>query len=340
MTKRKKTIRLPDALKKNEGQTNNGRELPTKGVFVFLLLPNYSLLALSSAVEVLRAANRLSRSEIYSWQLVSADGGSYPSSGGLALSTETLDRPITDITHLVICGGDGSDSLRDTKTLSFVREHARRAKLSGAISDGSYLAARTGIFDGYKSTIHWQCYDGYVEQNPDLEITRQIYEIDRDRFSCAGGNAAFDLFLQLVERDYGRHLSLEIAENFVHSDIRPQVSPQRLNPSFKFAASSPRLSGIIEHMEQNLETPLSLPELAKLVDITARQMDRIFQQYVGESPSKFYIDLRVRRAAHLLRQTNLAISEIAVACGFASSSHLAKHFQRIWRMSPREYRIL
>ncbi len=315
-------------------------ELPVTGRFVFLLLPNYSLLGLSSAVEVLRAANRLSRAEIYSWQLVSDDSGLYPSSGGLALPTDPLESAIKGITHLVICGGDGSENLTDPRTLSFVREQARRAKLSGAISDGSYLAARAGIFDGYRSTIHWQCHDGYVEQNPDLDITRQIYEIDRDRFSCAGGSAAFDLFLQLVERDYGRHLSLEIAENFLHTDIRPQVSPQRLNPSFKFAASSPRLSGIIEHMEENLEIPLPLPKLAAHVGITTRQMDRIFKQYVGESPSKFYVGLRVRRAAYLLRQTNLSISEISVACGFASTSHLSKHFQRVWRMSPRQYRTL
>ncbi|MFD2207020.1 GlxA family transcriptional regulator [Kiloniella antarctica] len=314
--------------------------LPVTGHFVFLLLPNYSLLALSSAVEVLRAANRLSRAEIYSWQLLSSEGGLYASSGGLALPTDPIHETTPAITHLVICGGDGSENLTDPSTLSFVREEARKARLSGAISDGSYLAARAGIFDGYRSTIHWQCHDGYVEQNPELNITRQIYEIDRDRFSCAGGAAAFDLFLQLVERDYGRHLSLEIAENFVHSDIRPQVSPQRLNPAYKFAASSPKLSGIIQHMEQNLETPVSLPKLAEYVGITPRQMDRIFQQYVGESPSKFYIGLRVRRAAYLLRQTSLPISEISFACGFASSSHFARHFQKIWRMSPRQYRTL
>ena len=306
--------------------------------FVFLLLPNYSLLGLSAAVEVLRVANRMAGATLYSWQMMSYEGGLFSSSGDIKLDTSPMGEITPQISKFVICGGDGSENLTDAKTVSFVRKQARYAEMSGAISDGSYLAAHAGLFDGYRSTIHWQCHDGYVEKNPTLEVTRKIYEIDRDRFSCAGGVAAFDLFLKLVEQDHGRNLSLSIAENAVVGDMRPQESGQRLNPSFKFAANNPHLGRVMEAMEQHLENPISVKTLAGNEGITLRQLGRLFNQHTGETPSQFYMGLRVRRAAYLLRQTGMSVEEISVACGFASSSHLAKNFQRTWGVNPRDYR--
>ncbi|MTI11014.1 GlxA family transcriptional regulator [Curvivirga aplysinae] len=307
----------------------------------FYLLPNYSLLALTSAVEALRVANKKANSDLYSWELVSNHGGLFASSGGVELFTIAISKIDKDqkLDRFIICGGDGSEHLSDEITLNFVRHQTRQSFMAGAISDGSYLAAKAGVFDGYRSTIHWECHDGYVEQNPDLEVTRQIYEIDRERFSCAGGSAAFDLFLKLVEMDHGRHLSLEIAENSVVADIRSEGSRQRMNPSYKFAAANPHIGNVIDKMERHLENPLSIQVLADEEGISVRQLGRIFHQYVGDSPIQFYMELRIRRAAKLLRQTTMSIDEVSIACGFASSSHLAKNFKKIWKVSPREYRI-
>lgn len=311
--------------------------------FIFYLLPNYSLLGFSSAVEVLRVANRKANLALYSWDLVSDEGGLFPSSAGVEMNSISMSDALSKVSsssgfRFVICGGDGTENLTDSKTLSWVSKMTQSAESAGAISDGSYLAAKAGIFTGYKSTIHWQCYDGYVEKNPSLDITHKIFEIDRDRFSCAGGAAAYDLFLSIVQKDHGRHLSLEIAENSVVGDIRSQDSRQQLNPSFKYGASTPHLGNVIDVMEQHLEQPISLQKIAQQENITLRQLGRIFQEHVGEPPSHFYMGLRIRRAAVLLRQTTLSVDEISIACGFASSSHLAKNFKKIWFVTPREYR--
>lgn len=313
----------------------------------FILVPGFSLMAFSSAIEALRAANLTAGRRLYRWSLWSESGGAVPSSGEIPVPTEAVPteaqadsgRITGDLPAVgVLCGGDRTHTLTAPRMVAWLRALAQRGRTVGSISDGAFLLARAGLFDGHRSTIHWQCFDAYRERFPHLDARITLYEIDGKRFSCAGGTAALDLFLHLIAEEHGRSLAFAVAENYVRETIREEAAPQRLSPAFRYGARDGRLGRVILLMQETLERPLTIAALAEQAGTSAKAVDRLFQRHVGVSPHAFYLGLRVQRAAHLLRQTELSVEEIAYASGFASSSHLARHFRQRMGVSPLHYK--
>ncbi|WP_458576284.1 helix-turn-helix domain-containing protein [Aliamphritea spongicola] len=100
----------------------------------------------------------------------------------------------------------------------------------------------------------------------------------------------------------------------------------------------PKLVDIIELMEANLEEPIELDELARFVDVSRRQLERMFHKYLNCSPSRYYLKLRLDRARQLLKQSSMSIVEIASACGFVSTPHFSRCYRKHIGISPRDER--
>ena len=312
----------------------------------FALVPGFSLLALACAVDALRAANLVLGRTAYEWRL-SADLGDPPvedsvtSSSHIRLPAAPLaDRHASGAAPdlIAVVGGERSHDY-DSPALggSLARAAGRGARI-GSISDGAFPVAAAGMFDGYRSTIHWKCLDAYRERFPGLDIRNSIYEIDRNRFSCAGGTTSLDLMLTFVMEAHGAKTASLVAENYVHDRIREAAQEQHVTAAIRMAGRSRPLAEAILVMERHLEDPLPVDRIADTVALSARQLTRLFRSRLGRPPGRFYLDLRIDRAASLLRQTGMSVSEIAVGCGFQSASHLGRHLKRRHGTTPGQWR--
>ncbi|MBN9273381.1 MAG: helix-turn-helix domain-containing protein, partial [Mesorhizobium sp.] len=96
---------------------------------------------------------------------------------------------------------------------------------------------------------------------------------------------------------------------------------------------------VISIMELHLEQTLTIPELCRKVDISQRQLDRLFKQYVGKPPALYYRDIRLDRARGLVTQTDMLMSEIAIASGFSSQVHFSRAYRERFGLSPRSDRV-
>jgi transcriptional regulator GlxA family with amidase domain len=307
--------------------------------FAFLLLPRFAMLAFSAAVEPLRAANLLSGRELYTWRILSADGRPAVCSNGAMVSAEggpTDDAPYDTI---VVCGGVDAHRFQDAATLAWLRASARRGAQVGAISDGSFVLARAGLLEGRRCTIHWNCLDAFMETFPDLDVKRELYEIDRNRFTCSGGTASLDLMLGMIENDHGHGLAVQVADQFLHDRIRANDDRQRLSLRVRVGAAHPKLLEAVQLMEDNLEEPLSRMELARRIGVSSRQLERLFQKYLGMTPSGYYVELRLLRAHMLLSHSSLSVMEVGLACGFVSASHFTKRYRERFNRTPRLTRM-
>lgn len=303
----------------------------------FVLVPRFSLVAFACALDALRGANQALSRIYYTWSVASADGKTHASTSLIPLGAVPLDSdPQPDV--VVVCGGDSSHTYNDPTLNNWLHEQAKRECRIGAISDGSYVVAAAGLFDGVTSTIHWKCLDAYRERFPDLDIKPAIMEISQNRFSCAGGTSSLDLMLHFVREEHGSEIASQIAENYFHDTIRDRSREQHLTNAYRIAARNPLLADALLLMENHLESRLSITDIAKLLKLSRRQLDRIFQRDLGQTPRDHYRNLRLTRASGLLMQTGMSVSEIAVACGFQSASHLSKHFQTRFGLSPGRYR--
>jgi transcriptional regulator GlxA family with amidase domain len=303
-------------------------------IFVFLLVPGLSMMSLASAIEPLRALNRLCGREAYQWRLASLDGSPVAASNGLAIPALPEEAATSGADYLFVCGGLHVQPAEERRYLALLRRAARRGAALGSLSTGTFLLARAGLLQGYRCTVHWESKPAFQEEFPDLLCTGKIYEIDGDRLTSSGGTAAMDMMLHLIADRHGRDLALSVANQFHHERIRGEEDDQRGGRLETLAHLPAKLRAAIEAMQRRIEDPMPLPEVARRVGLSSRQLERLFLRHVRTTPLRYYMQLRVERARELLLYSDKPLIEIAVSSGFASASHFAAWYKRSFGVRP------
>lgn len=309
---------------------------PTR-TFGFLVLPNFTTIGLASAVETLRMANLAARHPLYRTVLIAASLEPVVASNGMRVLPDhsLADAPALDA--LFVVGANPIDRSRSgTRPLiDWLRQLARQRLPLGGICTGSYLLAKAELLDGYRCTIHWEDLQTLQEHFPDIIISSQLFELDRDRFTCSGGVAAMDMMLQLVARQGGGQvIAAKAAELLLCDRVRNERERQRVPLRTLLGSAQPKLSQVVAIMEANLEEPLGLEELASLNEVTVRQLERLFHKHLQRTPSQYYLELRLSRARELLLRSDVQVREVALACGFSSPAHFSKSYSRFFGLSP------
>ena len=306
----------------------------------FLLVADFSLIAFASAIEPLRLANRAMGRELYRWRLLSIDGQPVIASGGMMVHVDGAARDLDRLKVLIVCSGIDVQRNTDEKLIALLRRASRQGTMIGAVCTGSFALARAGLLQDRRCTIHWENIGGFSEEFPELELSADLFEIDRDRFTCSGGIASLDMMLHLIGRQHGQKLATDISEQVIHDRIREPHSHQRMELRSRLGISHPKLLAVINDMENNIEEPLSQTELADMATLSTRQLERLFRKYLSSTPTRYYLNLRLQCANQLLAQTSMSILSVALACGFVSASHFSKCYRERYGKTPRAERML
>ncbi len=299
-----------------------------------VLVPEFTMMPVTSAIEPLRLANRLAEKQLYKWTLHSVDGQPVAASSGIITMTNGDLESIPPDAAVIVCGGINIQHHTDKRLLSWLRKTSRKGVDIGAVCTGAHVLAEAGLLDGYRCTIHWENLPGFTEAFPDIDVTGGLFEIDEDRFTSAGGTTALDMMLSLITNQHGPDMAAQVAETILHSPIRHHSENQRLSLPARIGARHPKLVAIIEKMEENLEDPLSPSFLAKQAGLSTRQLERLFRRYLDRSPKRYYLELRLKKARSLLLQTDMSVINVALACGFSSPSHFSKCYRAYYGRTP------
>ncbi|MGA9365875.1 MAG: GlxA family transcriptional regulator, partial [Steroidobacteraceae bacterium] len=249
--------------------------------FGFLTLRHFSMIAFTNAIEPLRMANYLAREEIYRWSVYSLGGEPVEASNGLAVApTSRLDEsPAVDV--LFVCGGVDVPHAVDERLVQLLRRLARERMNLGALCTGAYALAKAGLLDGYRCAIHWENLWGLHETFPRIVFTPDLFVVDRDRCTCTGGIAPLDMILHLITPRIGRTLAAGISEQFIVERIRHSKDRQRIPIAARLGACHPAITQAAALMEANIEEPLTLEELARMTEVSQRQLQRLFHRSLG-----------------------------------------------------------
>ena len=144
--------------------------------------------------------------------------------------------------------------------------------------------------------------------------------------------------LDLIGRKHGSALASAISEQFVVGRIRQRSDRQRMEIAARYGVHNRKLIQVISAMEQHMEDPLTPADLAQEIGVTRRQLERLFSSALKDTPTHFYLQLRLNRARELLLQTDMTITSICVACGFESPSHFSRTYRARFGSSPRRDR--
>ena len=302
--------------------------------FIFVLLDNFTLLCFSAALESLRIANRMAGRDLYNWRIVGEGGDVVYCSAGTGFQVDgDLDELNRDDV-MMICGGIDVQAATTKRLLSWLRREARKGVPIAGLCTAAYTLAKAGLLDGKKATIHWENQDSFAEEFQEVELTKSVFVVDEKRLTTAGGTSSIDLMLKLIADDHGEELANSVADQLIYSSIRTDQDSQRLSVPTRIGVRHPKLSLVIQIMEQNIEEPISPSILAKDVGMSTRQLERLFRRYLNRSPKRYYMELRLQKARNLLMQTDMSVINVALACGFASPSHFSKCYRAHYDTTP------
>ena len=320
------------SLSRSATQTRQEVDKPKR--FVFVLLDNFTLLCFSAALESLRIANRMAGRELYAWHIIGEGGDVAVCSAG---TTFKLDADLDELSRddvVMICGGIDVQAATTKKLLGWLRREARKGVPVAGLCTAAYSLAKAGLLDGKRATIHWENQDSFAEEFQEVELTKSVFVIDDKRLTTAGGTSSIDLMLKLIADEHGEDLANAVADQLIYSSIRTDQDTQRLSVPTRIGVRHPKLSQVIQIMEQNIEEPISPSLLAKDVGMSTRQLERLFRRYLNRSPKRYYMELRLQKARNLLMQTDMSVINVALACGFASPSHFSKCYRAHYDTTP------
>jgi Transcriptional regulator containing an amidase domain and an AraC-type DNA-binding HTH domain len=306
--------------------------------FYFLLLPGFSSMGFISAIEPLRVANRF-RGELYRWHVLSCGGAPcWRATVCRSMPKAGLRHLKPGATLLVVAGFDPLTHVTPA-LIQWLRRLDNDGVTLGGIDTGSVVLAQAGLLDGYRLTLHWEALEAFKESYPRLHVTQELFEIDRQRITCAGGTASIDLMLDLIAQAYGPELAIQVSEQFVLGRIRQRKDHQRMQVASRYGIHNKKLVQVIGEMEQHSEPPLSTAQLALGINVTRRQLERLFRLHLNDTPRNFYLGLRLEKARQLLRQTDMSVLDISIACGFESPSYFTRSYRARFTCAPRQDRV-
>lgn len=307
-------------------------------VAIFVPLPGFSMLSFAAALDPLRSANRMCGRDYYKWLVASQDGSPVTASNGLALQVDdALQRmPPADLT-LAFLGVD-LDPPGAQEVMPELRRRARNGEGIGGVSAGPWVLARAGLLDGYRCTVHWEYRAAFARLAHRAIVTDAPFEVDRNRYTSGGGTASIDMMLHLIEGDLGHATMRAVANQLQHERQRSNADRQRPSTEPDLTGKPDSVRQIVRLMADHIEEPLSTLELAAHVGLSVRQIERLFQRYVKQTPSEYYIALRLSHARELLIQTDGTVLEVAISTGFASQSHFAQSYRAAFGCNPSEER--
>ena len=300
---------------------------------VFLLVPKFSMIALYGAVEPLRVANRFAGAA-FSWRFISADGQAVSASNDIPVSVTGGLKDAGTPAMAVICSSYEPEAGITRLVLNAVRKLARAGVLMAGIDTGPFLLAEAGVLDGYRATCHWETLPAFRENYPQVQATEALYEIDRDRMTCAGGAAAIDMMLDWIGRLAGPGLAVTVADQLVHFRVLEGREQARVPARMRYGTDDSRLLAILAAMEEQSEEPIAAKRLAAIGGVSARQMERLFHDRLKARPMEIYRRLRLEKAERLLTYSRMNIRDVALACGFSSPSLFSRAFKSRYGKAP------
>lgn len=310
---------------------------PTTRRFTFLLLDRFTMLPFAAALDSLRLANKMAGTRLYDWRLIGPQGDFAACSNGSQIRLDGGlgdDIAVTRDEVVIVCGGDDITAQASRPVLAWLRRQARTGAVLGAVCTGAHILARAGLLDGRRATIHWENHDSFSETFPEVQLHRQVFVDDGSRLTAGGGTSSIDMMLHRIGQTHGPDLASQIADQMLHTAIRTGRDHQRLSITTRIGIRHPRLAAVVARIEANLESPVSPSKLAEDAGMSTRQLERLFMRYLNRSPKRYYLEARLGRARQLLLNTDLPLIEIAIACGFSSSSHFSKCYRDRYGTSP------
>jgi transcriptional regulator GlxA family with amidase domain len=313
--------------------------------FGIVLLPNFTLTAFSGFVDLLRLAGDegdLSRPVRCAWSILGESLIPVRASCGIQVTPWTTFEEAGQLDYVVVVGGllhSGSSASR--ATLQFIRDSSETSATLVGMCTGAFALMQAEVMTGYRLCVSWFHYWDFIERFPQADernlVADRLFVIDRRRITCSGGRASIDVAAAILLRHFDATIVRKALRILLVDDADKGNAPQPAPPGLR-PATHPKVKRAILLMEQHIGQPLSLGELAHRLEMSVRQLERLFNSEMDTTPLTYGRQLRLRTAAWLLTSSDRTVTEIASSCGFSDASHFGREFKKEYGEAPNAFR--
>jgi AraC family carnitine catabolism transcriptional activator len=304
---------------------------------VFLLVPRFSMIALYSALEPLRVANRFG-GELFRWRFCSLDGEAITASNGIPVSVDGAIGSAGRPNLVIVCSSYEHERAMTPAMRSVLRRLGGAGVWLGGLDTGPILLADAGLLDRRRATCHWETLGAMREDYPRVEVTDALYEIDGARLTASGGTAPLDMMIDWIGVLHGQPLAMRVADTLVHARYGGDPGGARISARTRFGTDDAHVLAAISAMEEHLEDVLRLEDVAVAAGVSPRQLERRFRRALGMGPMRFYLGLRLERAERLLTYSRLSVRDAGVASGFSSLAQFSRAYKARYGLAPAQHR--
>jgi transcriptional regulator GlxA family with amidase domain len=313
--------------------------------FGIILLPNFTLTAFAGFVDLLRLSadeGDFSKPVRCSWSVIGETLAPVRASCGIQITPWETFENAEPFDYVVVVGGLlHSGPAASDATLQFIRRAAATNATLVGMCTGVFSLMRAGVLDGHRICVSWFHYWDFVERFPGVDeqalIADRLFVIDRRRITCSGGRASIDVAAAILLRHFETATVQKALRILLVDDMQKGNAPQPHPPGLA-PATHPKVKRAILLMEQHVGRSLSLDELAHKLDLSTRQLERLFKAETGKAPQAYAKQVRLRTAAWLLTSSDKTVADIALSCGFSDASHLGREFRKQFGLPPMMYR--
>ncbi|MFQ5622641.1 MAG: GlxA family transcriptional regulator [Paracoccaceae bacterium] len=299
-----------------------------------LVLPESSMLSVASTLDPIRAANRFSTRRRFAWKILTADGFPVPLTCGVHLPADGGLGGLGYCEVLIVIAGFNQAHHAGPPVISALRKAAGRLRAVGGIEAGTWVLARAGLLDGHRGTTHWEDLENFADRFGDVAVIQDRFVVSGNRFTAGGASPALDMMLELVRSRCGAPLALQVASAFVYDTVHAASDPQPLVSSGRLLRTEPRVARAIAIMEETLEDPPPVRDIARRIGLSVRALESLFSSTLGVSPGAYFRRLRLETARRLVSDSGLPMRDIAVRCGFASQAAFSRSFRSHHGIAP------
>ncbi len=306
---------------------SNTHAAPQK--IAILLFDRFSNLCLANCLEPMRAANTFAGRAAYEWRFYTPDGDLVRSSSDLPVMPDASIDQMPRCDTLIVMASYAHLRHDTGQTRRLLRAAAQRARVVIGFDSGTWLMASAGLLDGYQATLHADLHEAFSERFHEVDLQSSGHVIDRNRITCAGAMTAFGLMHRLIGGHLGQSIATDIEALFLAKDAPAQPT---------LAARDPVVKRALAEMRAQLETPLSLAQLARRLGTSPKTLARRCEAAMGTSPGRIYQHIRLSAAHQMVTEGTASIAEIAVRCGYENPSALTRAFKARFGVPPQALR--
>ena len=303
-----------------------------------LVLPDSSMMSLASALDTMRAANRIAGRVLFDWQIATLNGKTARLTCDLLIEPDVALDDDSSGDVLIVIASFNQQHHAGPAHLKLIKRVARNFSAVGGIEAGSWILARAGLLQNLSATTHWEDLEEFATHFPGVDLKPDRFVIDGKVFTTGGASPTFDFMLYLIRIRYGYPLAIEVSSAFIYDGVHSATDTQPLVSLGMLENNEPRVAAAIHVMERHIDEPIAMTRIARDVGISIRMLEYLFRQTLNMSPAAYYRRLRLQTARRLVVDTRLRLQEIAIRTGFNSLSSFSRLFRNYYRQTPGDCR--